>query len=134
MWVAAGVQQPTCVFDCQFDGTVSGTLHMALYDTESSWSKPQLMYLGKTWSINQANRFTCTIASLQPGNYGVAFFLDENGNGILDTNRMGIPIEAYGYSNSVRPKYRAARWHEVKFALGAQQTVRQSVSVIKWKF
>lgn len=134
MWVAAGAQQPTCIFDCQFEGKVSGTLYMAVFNTETTWGKTTQMHLGKTWPIDQVNQFTCQVDALKPGNYAVAFFLDENGNGKLDTNWMGIPIEAYGYSNGARPKYRAAQWHEVQFYLGAEQKIRQSVSVKKWKF
>src|SRR5579864_8327859 len=35
-----------------------------------------------------------------PGNYAVALFHDENANGHLDTNALGIPTEGYGFSNN----------------------------------
>lgn len=35
-----------------------------------------------------------------PGVYAVALFHDENGNGHLDTNALGIPTEGYGFSNN----------------------------------
>lgn len=35
-----------------------------------------------------------------PGDYAVALFGDENGNGHFDTNFLGIPVEGYGFSNN----------------------------------
>lgn len=35
-----------------------------------------------------------------PGVYAVALFHDENANGHLDTNALGIPTEGYGFSNN----------------------------------
>ena len=36
---------------------------------------------------------------LPPGRYAVNTFHDENGNGELDTNLLGIPSEGYGFAN-----------------------------------
>jgi uncharacterized protein (DUF2141 family) len=38
-------------------------------------------------------------AGLAPGRYAVKTFTDENGNGRLDTNLVGLPTERYGFSN-----------------------------------
>jgi len=39
---------------------------------------------------------------LAPGRYAVRLFADENGNGKLDTNLMGMPTERYGFSNDAK--------------------------------
>lgn len=49
------------------------------------------------------------------GNYAVKIFHDANNSGDLDTNFLGIPKEAYGFSNNARgkmgpPSYDAARF------------------------
>lgn len=36
---------------------------------------------------------------LAPGRYALAAFHDENGNGALDTNLIGMPKEGYGFGN-----------------------------------
>ena len=36
---------------------------------------------------------------LPPGRYAVNAFHDENGNGELDTNLVGVPSEGYGFAN-----------------------------------
>ncbi len=38
--------------------------------------------------------------NLSPGKYAIRFFHDENVNGILEKNKMGIPTEGYGFSNN----------------------------------
>src|SRR5688572_10781370 len=43
----------------------------------------------------------CTIIldNLKDGKYAIRYIHDENANGKLDTNWMGIPVEGYGFSN-----------------------------------
>ena len=41
------------------------------------------------------------IFQVPPGSYAIAAYHDENGNGRLDRNGVGIPTEPYGFSNDV---------------------------------
>lgn len=43
-----------------------------------------------------------TIPELPAGRYAVAVFHDANGDGKLNTNLVGMPTEAYGFSNDAR--------------------------------
>lgn len=62
---------------------------------------------------------------LEEGNYAVAIYQDENGNQKLDTNLFGVPIEAYGFSNQARPKFRAPTFEEAKINLrGQSKTIK----------
>jgi len=45
------------------------------------------------------------INNLSPGKYAVRYFHDENLNGVMDTNMLGIPTEGYGFSNNVTGKF-----------------------------
>lgn len=42
-------------------------------------------------------------AGLPAGAYAVVVFHDENDNGEIDHNRLGLPSEALGFSNGFRP-------------------------------
>src|SRR6478672_5685764 len=44
----------------------------------------------------------CVFSEIPPGNYALAVIHDENMNGKLDTNLMGIPVEGYGFSKNAR--------------------------------
>jgi uncharacterized protein (DUF2141 family) len=51
------------------------------------------------------------------GRYAVMVMHDENDNGKLDSNALGIPTEAYGFSNNVRVM-RKPTFDETAFELG----------------
>jgi len=44
----------------------------------------------------------CDFEDIPPGTYALAVIHDENMNGKLDTNWLGIPTEGYGFSNDAR--------------------------------
>ena len=45
------------------------------------------------------------IRDLAPGRYALAAFHDENDNGDLDTNLIGIPTEGFGFGNDARAMF-----------------------------
>jgi uncharacterized protein (DUF2141 family) len=47
-------------------------------------------------------RCTVIFGNLEPGRYAAIAFHDENRNGKLDKNFLGVPAEPYGFSNSAR--------------------------------
>ena len=61
---------------------------------------------------------------LPRGVYAASVLHDENGNGKMDKNLMGVPREGYGASNNPKKKMRAPTFEEAKFSLnGAEQTI-----------
>jgi len=44
----------------------------------------------------------CDFEDIPPGTYAIAVIHDENMNGKLDTNWLGIPTEGYGFSNDAK--------------------------------
>ncbi len=57
----------------------------------------------------------CDFEEIPRGTYALAVFHDENMNGKLDTNWLGIPTEGYGFSNDVKalkgaPSFSACRF------------------------
>ncbi len=55
--------------------------------------------------------------NLPQGLYAVAVFHDENNDGKLNTNLLGIPKEDYGFSNNARPGFRAPTFNEADFKI-----------------
>jgi len=54
---------------------------------------------------------------LAEGTYGVAVMHDENKNGKLDMNEMGMPLEGYGHSNNPAQRMGPPSFDETKFAI-----------------
>jgi uncharacterized protein (DUF2141 family) len=62
------------------------------------------------------NHAPCDFNGVPAGTYAVSVFHDENSNGKLDTNFLGIPREGVGASNNARghlgpPRFEAAAFH-----------------------
>ncbi len=72
--------------------------------------------------LAQANQLKVTF-DLPQGDYAVAVYQDNNNNQQLDTNMFGVPQEPYGFSNNVRPKFRAPNFEEAKIQLQEQKYI-----------
>jgi len=60
-----------------------------------------------------------TLSGVPPGIYAVQAFHDENGNGHLDTNFLGIPKEAMGFSNDAPMHFGPPDFAVASFRVGA---------------
>lgn len=62
----------------------------------------------------------CEFSGIQPGTYAISVFHDENSNGRLDANFLGIPREGVGASNNARGHFGPPRFPDaaVHFAGG----------------
>lgn len=56
---------------------------------------------------------------VKPGTWAIAVVHDENKNGKMDTNWIGIPKEGYGASRDPRPRVGAPDFDDAKFAAKA---------------
>lgn len=64
---------------------------------------------------------SCVFDDLSPGTYAVAVVHDENGNGRLDKNFLGIPTEGYGVSNNRTSAVSSPKWDESRFTIVARE-------------
>jgi uncharacterized protein (DUF2141 family) len=91
-----------------------GTILIGLYDSLESFTRA-IELSDKDGFLNDPNRFAAValkanaamksavvLTNLDPGQYAIILFHDENGNGKLDKNALGVPTEPYGFSNNVR--------------------------------
>jgi uncharacterized protein (DUF2141 family) len=62
-------------------------------------------------------------SGIPQGTYAVMVFHDENGNGKLDKNMVGIPKEGYGASNNPAKRMRPPTFDETRFSLNSDQTI-----------
>ncbi|WP_198017753.1 DUF2141 domain-containing protein [Oscillatoria acuminata] len=65
---------------------------------------------------------TLSIDGLNAGNYAVAVFHDENADGQLNTNAVGIPQEGFGFSNNPPILTGAPKFSEATFFVAGQTT------------
>lgn len=97
----------------------SGHVQVALVDSAAGWNSQAAPLRATRIAAADASRIV--FEGLAPGSYGVLAMHDENDNGRLDTNLLGMPIEGYGFSNNPRTM-RKPTWDEGRFELGADGT------------
>jgi uncharacterized protein (DUF2141 family) len=96
-------------------GLVAG----ALYASDASWLKDAL----QSERQPAAARTVLVYRNLQPGTYALALFHDENGNGKLDRNVVGIPTERYGFSRDARGRMGPPSFAEAAVELRGDLTI-----------
>ncbi len=75
-------------------------------------------------------RVQCVFPGLAAGTYAVSVNHDENENGTVDTNLLGIPTEGWAVSNNARPTLRPPRFGEAAIVLKAGQRVEQRLRLV----
>ncbi len=90
-------------------------------------TKPDLAVQKRLVPIAQ-HLATCVFPRLTAGAYAVAVFHDENGNGKLDTNFLGIPREGLAASNDAKGSFGPPSFEAARLELG-QQDIAVTVHV-----
>jgi uncharacterized protein (DUF2141 family) len=89
-----------------------GKIYVAVYDRPETFPTAGRQRAGRILEAT-GQSLVVHFKDLPPGEYAAVAFEDENGNGKLDKNFLGIPKEPYGFSNGARgsagpPKFSAA--------------------------
>ena len=95
--------------------TDQGTLLVSVTNTEAGWNNQEKPVAAA--KVAATGKDSVLHFNLPAGSYAVQVMHDENGNGKLDANFMGIPTEGYGFSNNPQVM-RKASFSEAKFDLG----------------
>lgn len=74
-----------------------GELLVGIYDTAESFTGKPLPASPKL-PVTSTSNITTTISGLKPGTYAIAVIQDLNGNGELDRNILGMPVEPLAFS------------------------------------
>ena len=99
-----------------------GEILIGVYNRDGSFADISKYYKKEKLTIDGENIST-TFKELPKGVYAVAIIHDENKNGKIDKNFLGMPIEGYGFSNNIRPMFRGATFDESKFELDSDKKI-----------
>ena len=91
-----------------------GDCWFAIDNSKEVYEREDTVWIGKILPIEN-NQVIVVIDSLAYGEYAVRVFHDENRNGKIDTNFLGIPDEDYGYSNDASGWFGPPSWENAKF-------------------
>jgi len=99
-----------------------GNLYIGLYDKKDDFKDISKTYKNRVVNINSSS-IKIVFKNIPKGVYAISVFHDENENGKLDKNFLGMPIEGYGFSNNIRPILRGASFGESKFELDSNKKI-----------
>ena len=80
--------------------THTGTLSAVLVNSEAAWNGKAEPVTGRMAKADATGKLELVFTDLTPGKYAVRLMHDENDNGKLDSNVVGMPTEGYGFSNN----------------------------------
>ncbi len=76
-----------------------GVMMIALYNSAAGYNSDTNIFSGKQIAVSE-NMLTVNFGDIPAGDYAIKLYQDENQNGTIDKNVIGIPTEGYGFSNN----------------------------------
>jgi len=104
--------------------STKGNLFIGLYQPKNDFPVFGKQYIGKVVPVTEKTMIY-TFKDLPHGEYAFAIYHDENKNGKLDKNMLGVPTEYYGFSNNARRTFSAPSFEEASFDL--KKDVKQTI-------
>lgn len=100
-------------------------IRVAVYssDAPEQFPRGEKFYRG-TASEASSDRLIILLSDLPPGRYAVAVYADNNRNGRLDQNFLGVPTEIYGFSNNARGKFGPPDFSAAAFEVGGSAVIQ----------
>ncbi len=81
----------------------TGTVACALFESPAGFPAEFLSAATNVMVIKiRKTQARCDFEDIPPGTYAIGVIHDENMNGKLDANWLGVPTEGYGFSNDAK--------------------------------
>jgi len=101
---------------------VKGQIKIALYNKEADFLHQEQKYKGAEVKID-STRVKYTFTDIPLGEYAITLFHDENSNGKMDRNFIGLPSEGTAFSNNIRPHFGPPKYEDAVFDLESDKVV-----------
>ncbi len=95
--------------------SASGTVLVAVCD-QATFLQETCRYKGRAPAA--VGSVVVRIAGVPPGVYAAQAYGDENDNGRVDRNLLGIPTEGLGFSNDARMRFGPPSFNDAAFTVG----------------
>lgn len=94
--------------------TNTGVVMCTLYDNEATWLKDP-GFVSTANATPSAGIARCDFGDVPPGTYAISFMHDENGNGDMDNNLLGMPKEPWGMSRDAPARFGPPSFEDASF-------------------
>ena len=101
-----------------------GKLYIQLFKGENNFKK------GEAHNVAIVNakkgQLIVTFNDVEPGDYAIRYFHDENNNRDFDNNMFGMPIEGYGFSNNAPVNFGPPSYQQMTFMVSNVAVINSS--------
>lgn len=118
----AGGDTLTLTFDT---GARTGKVMVAVFNSEDAYNGGQPVVSAEVDATAEA--VVATFNDLPAGDYAVRAFHDVNGDGRMNTNAFGMPVEPYAFSNNAAGVMGPAEWARAHFSVSG--ATAQTISI-----
>jgi uncharacterized protein (DUF2141 family) len=105
----------------------SGKCLISLYNGKSGFPTDPESALSTSTALIKDRKCVVVMKNIPPGEYAIAIVHDENSNGKLDSNFLGIPKEGIGISNNAKSLIGPPDFEDSRFTFGKN---KNSVNII----
>jgi uncharacterized protein (DUF2141 family) len=114
-----------CAADLQVEvrgvHSANGRIMIGLFDNATDFPNKMMQGLALNAAVPVV---TGVFTGVPNGEFAVAVYQDENGNGKLDKNLFGVPTEPYGFSRDAMGRMGPPRFADAKLSVnGTSQTI-----------
>jgi len=101
----------------------NGQIVVGLYRNSDRFPEPGKTFRSQTSPVT-GEKMTVVFKNIPKDTYAIALYHDHNSNGQFDKNLLGIPLEAYGFSNNVSVTVTPPAFKDAAFAFDGNRTIR----------
>ena len=98
-----------------------GEVRGALYTSSRGWAEEGHQVAVCAAPIH-GHTASCVFHDVEPGTYAIAFLHDEDDDGGMDRDWIGIPQEGYGFSNDAAPGFGPPSFDSASFSHSGPET------------
>ena len=93
-----------------------GQVHCALYSSADGFPDGFAKAAATTTAAITNEQAVCEFRAIVPGDYAISVYQDENSNGKLDRNFVGMPKEGVGASNDAKGSFGPPKFADARFS------------------
>ena len=105
-------------------GARTGKVMVALYDSEAAYQSGHPVAARE---VDASGSVVAVFDHLPAGDYAMRAFHDVNGDGQMNTNPFGMPVEPYAFSNNAVGNMGPASWERARFSVSGDTA--QTISI-----
>ena len=107
----------------------NGQIVIGVFKDDESFQKEESFMEKRFVKSGISNREMRVQFSLETGIYGLSLIDDENNNGKMEYNFLGIPKEGFGFSDYYHKGIKKPKFDSYKFSINKDQTKRITIKI-----